>query len=98
MAWGARGARVWRGAAAVLVGSALLTAVWGSGAPSRASTAPGRMRVPVLNVEHGHLSLEPRGGKQVASVTWAIASDIVRFDPAFAYGDNSTPVVSQSCE
>jgi peptide/nickel transport system substrate-binding protein len=82
----------------VLIGSALLTAAWGSGVPSRASTAPGRMSIPVLNVDHGQLSLEPRGGKQVANVTWAIASDIVRFDPAFAYGENSTPVVSQSCE
>jgi peptide/nickel transport system substrate-binding protein len=93
MAWGARGARL---LAAVLCASGLLTVLYGS--PGRASTAPGRMQVPVVNLEHGDLSQEAPGGKPVANVTWAIASDIVRFDPAFAYGDNSTPVVSQSCE
>ena len=84
----------------MLLGSTLLAAVWGSSTPSSASTAPGQMKVPVINAETSKqaVDLQAPGGKPVPSVTWAIAGDIVRFDPAFAYGDNSTPVLSQGCE
>jgi peptide/nickel transport system substrate-binding protein len=38
------------------------------------------------------------GGKPVANITFAIAGDIVKFDPAYAYDFQTTPVVSQACE
>jgi len=98
--------RAWKSAAALLLGTALLAAVWGmSSSPSSRAGAvanpPGKLHVPVLKVGNGHsanMSLEAPGGKQVASVTWAMGGDIVKFDPAFAYDYNSTPVVSQGCE
>jgi peptide/nickel transport system substrate-binding protein len=107
MASGVRGTR-WasRGAVALLLGSAVMVGVWGVGASSTShasagASSPGKLNVPVLKVGNGHsanMSLEAAGGKQVASVTWAIGGDIVKFDPAFAYDYNSTPVVSQGCE
>jgi peptide/nickel transport system substrate-binding protein len=37
-------------------------------------------------------------GKPVANITFAIGDDIVKFDPAYAYDFQTTPVVSQACE
>jgi peptide/nickel transport system substrate-binding protein len=79
----------------MLVGSA------SSSLASSSASSPGKLSVPVLKVGNGqtaNMSLEAPGGKQVASVTWALGGDIVKFDPAFAYDYNSTPVVSQGCE
>jgi peptide/nickel transport system substrate-binding protein len=91
-----------------VVGLVVVLAVLGAGASSAISSSggagaspPGNLHVPVLQVGNGHaanMSLEAPGGKQVSTVTWAIGGDIVKFDPAFAYDYNSTPVVSQGCE
>ena len=37
-------------------------------------------------------------GKPIANINFAIGDDIVKFDPAYAYDFQTTPVVSQSCE
>ena len=101
MALGTRGRRaVGSGAAGVLVAAAV-AAVGVTSPASRAAGADTKIKVPVLKVGNGHdanMGLEAPGGKQVASVTWALGGDIVKFDPAFAYDYNSTPVVSQGCE
>ena len=86
--------RIVRSAAGACVAATALVAA-ASGAN------PGNLHVPVLQVGNGHdanMSLEAKGGKPVATLTWALGGDIVKFDPAFAYDYNSTPVVSQGCE
>ena len=37
-------------------------------------------------------------GKPIGNINFAIGGDIVKFDPAFAYDYQTTPVVSQACE
>jgi peptide/nickel transport system substrate-binding protein len=101
MALGTRGRRGVGTVAAGLLAVAVVAAVGQTGQASSAAGRDATIKVPVLKVGNGHeanMSLEAPGGKQVASVTWALGGDIVKFDPAFAYDYNSTPVVSQGCE
>jgi peptide/nickel transport system substrate-binding protein len=101
MALGTRGRRAAGSGAAGVLAAAVVVAVGVTGPASRAAGTDTKIKVPVLKVGNGHdanMSLEPKGGKQVANVTWALGGDIVKFDPAFAYDYQSTPVVSQSCE
>ena len=46
----------------------------------------------------GSSSAANGAGKPVANINFAIGGDIVKFDPAFAYDYQTTPVVSQACE
>src|SRR5262249_42719240 len=101
MALGTRGRRAVGSGAAGVLAVAVVAAGGLTGPASRAAGAGPKIKGPVLKVGNGrnaNMGLEAPGGKQVASVTWALGGDIVKFDPAFAYDYQSTPVVSQGCE
>lgn len=79
----------------------LAVLVAGCGSSGSTSKPTSKLHVTVLPVGTGNgdnMGLEAKGGGQVANVNWAITGDIVKFDPAYAYDYNTTPVVAQSCE
>jgi peptide/nickel transport system substrate-binding protein len=93
-----------RALAAIAVAMLLGLAGCGSGGDDQGAAKDGKQRgavsVPVVNIAPGTNAADAQdpGGKPVDQVNWGLGADIVKFDPAFAYDYQSTPVVAQSCE
>jgi peptide/nickel transport system substrate-binding protein len=83
---------------AAIAASVLLTvglAACASSATSPESASPAaKIHVPIILPG----AAQPPGGKPVSNLTWAVSSNPVSMDPAYAYDYVSTPIVAQMCE